>query len=269
MFPRLFTIGDSVTLHTYGLMMASALLLGIYIASRYARRAGLDPGNVWNLGVYMALAGLVGSKLLLVLTVWNSESGNLREFFSLRTLFAGGVWYGGLALALTVCGLYAWRNGMNFAALGDAYSPGVAAGYALGRLGCFSAGCCWGKPTEVAWAVTFTDPYSARVVGVPLEVALHPTQLYSSAASALIFLLLVLLWRRRTFTGQIFAAYMMLYAVARFIIEFYRGDPRGEYFFNGALSQAQTICIPLFLVAGLFWLYQRRHSPVPVHAEAS
>lgn len=269
MFPRLFTIGDSVTLHTYGLMMASALLVGIYVSSRFARRAGLDPGTVWNLGVYMALAGLLGSKLLLVLSVWSTNSGNVREFFSLNTLFAGGVWYGGLLLATTVCGVYAWWNRMSFAALGDVYSPGVAAGYALGRLGCFSAGCCWGKPLEAAWAVTFTDPYSARVVGVPLGIPLHPTQLYSAAASALIFLLLVFLWRRRRFNGQIFAAYMMLYAVARFAIEFYRGDPRGDYFFNGALSQAQTICIALFVVAGLLGFYQRRHGPVPVHAEPS
>ncbi|MGH9804303.1 MAG: prolipoprotein diacylglyceryl transferase, partial [Candidatus Acidiferrales bacterium] len=172
-------------------------------------------------------------------------------------------------LALTLCGVYAWWNGTNFAALGDVYSPGVAAGYALGRLGCFAAGCCWGKPLEAAWAVTFTDPYSARVVGVPLGVALHPTQIYSSIASALIFLLLVLLWRRRAFAGQIFAAYMMLYAVARFVIEFYRGDPRGDYFFNGALSQAQTICIALFVVALLFGLYQRRRGAVPAHAESS
>jgi len=269
MFPRLFTIGDSVTLHTYGLMMASALLVGIYVSSRFARRAGLDPGMVWNLGVYMALAGLLGSKLLLVLSVWSSDSGNAREFFSLNTLFAGGVWYGGLLLATTLCGVYAWWNRVSFTALGDVYSPGVAAGYALGRLGCFAAGCCWGKPTEAAWAVTFTDPYSARVVGVPLGIPLHPTQLYSAAASALIFLLLMLLWRRRTFTGQIFTAYMMLYAVARFTIEFYRGDPRGDYFFDGALSQAQTICIALFLVAGLLGFYQRRHAAVPAHAEPS
>lgn len=269
MFPRLLTLGDTVTLHTYGLMMASGLLVGIYIASRYARRAGLDPAMVWNLGVYMALAGLLGSKLLLVVSVWSSEAGNLREFFSLRTLFAGGVWYGGLALAITVCGLYAWRNHLNFAALGDVFSPGVAGGYALGRLGCFSAGCCWGKPADVAWAVTFTDPYSARVVGVPLGIPLHPTQLYSAAASGLIFLLLILLWRRRAFSGQIFAAYMMLYAVARFLIEFYRGDPRGDFFFNGALSQAQTICIALFVVAGLFVLYQWRRGVLPAHAESS
>ncbi|MGH8459566.1 MAG: prolipoprotein diacylglyceryl transferase, partial [Nevskiales bacterium] len=232
MFPRLFTIGDTITLHTYGLMMATALLLGIYLGSRYARRAGLDPGSVWNLGVYMALAGLLGSKLLLVLSVWGAGGSRARDFFSLNTLFAGGVWYGGLLLAMTVCGVYAWWNRMSFAALGDVYSPGVAAGYAVGRLGCFAAGCCWGKPTDVAWAVTFTDPYSARVVGVPLGVALHPAQLYSSAASLLIFVLLILLWRRRAYNGQIFAAYMMLYAVARFVIEFYRGDPRGDYFFN-------------------------------------
>ena len=221
---------------------------------------------MWNLGIYMALAGLVGAKLALVFSEWGYYSSNPREIFSAATLHAGGVWHGGLLLAIATGAWYTWRHQLAFAALGDVYAPGIALGHALGRLGCFSAGCCWGKPTDVPWAVTFTNPYSAQLVGVPLGIALHPTQLYEAAAEAVIFGLLVLLWQRRSFSGQIFASYLMLYAVARFLIEFFRGDPRGGFFFDGALSLPQVASVALLVVAGLFWLYQR-HRAAPADAD--
>lgn len=266
MFPRLFTIGDFFTLHTYGLLVALALLVGIYTAGKFAPRIGVPPERVWNLGIYMALAGLVGAKVLLVVSEWDYYGSHPGEIFSSATLHAGGVFHGGLLFAVVTAAWYTWRYRLAFAPLGDVYAPGIALGHALGRLGCFSAGCCWGRPTDVPWAVTFTDPYSAQVVGVPLGVPLHPTQLYEAAAEAVIFGLLVLLWRRRSFSGQILASYLMLYAVARFIIEFFRGDPRGGFLFDGALSLPQAVSMALFVVAGLFWLYQRRHRPVPAHA---
>lgn len=266
MFPRLFTVGHLFTLHTYGLLVALGLLVGIWMAGRFARRVGVDPDHLWNLGVYMALAGLLGAKVFLVFSEWSYYSGNLGRIFSLETLHAGGVWYGGLIFAILVGGLYSWHYHLNFISLADAYAPGIALGHAFGRLGCFSAGCCWGRPAEVAWAVTFTDPYANQVVGVPLGIPLHPTQLYEAAAELIIFFLLVLLWRRRSFSGQIFAAYLMLYSVARFIIEFFRGDPRGAYYFNGALSFPQVVSIILFVVAGLLWYYQRHRAAVPAHA---
>jgi len=266
MFPRLFSVGDVFTLHTYGLMVALGLLIGIYTAGRFAPRIGVEPETVWNLGIYMALAGLVGAKLALVFSEWGYYSSNPREIFSAATLHAGGVWHGGLLLAIATGAWYTWRHQLAFAALGDVYAPGIALGHALGRLGCFSVGCCWGKPTDVPWAVTFTNPYSAQLVGVPLGTALHPTQLYEAAAEAVIFALLVLLWRRRSFSGQIFASYLMLYAVARFLIEFFRGDPRGGTFFDGALSLPQVASVALLVVAGLFWLYQR-HRAAPADAD--
>jgi len=268
MFPRLLTLGDSFTLHTYGLLVALGLFAGIYVAARFARRAGVEPLEVWNLGIYMALAGLLGAKAWLLLSEWSYYSANLRDFFTWATLYAGGVWHGGLLCAMALAAWYTWRHQLNFAVLGDVFAPGIAFGHILGRLGCFAAGCCWGKPASAAWAVTFTDPYSARMVGVPLGVPLHPTQLYEAAAEAFIFLLLLALWRRRSFPGQVFAAYLMLYAVARFIIEFYRGDPRGDFYWGGALSFPQVVSVALFVLAGLFALYQRRSAAVPVHARS-
>lgn len=266
MFPRLFTVGELFTVHTYGLLVALGLLVGIYTASRLAPRAGVERELVWNLGVYMALAGLLGARLALVVFEWRYFAERPREFFTWAALYAGGVWHGGLLAAVAVGAWYTWRYKIHFATLGDVYAPGIALGHVLGRLGCFAAGCCWGKPTAAAWAVTFTDPYSNRIVGVPLGVPLHPTQLYEAAAEVLIFGALLLLWQRRRFPGQVFAAYLMLYAVARFFIEFFRGDPRGDFYFGNTLSIAQVISVALFVVAGLYWLHQRRQRAVPVHA---
>ena len=260
MFPRLFTIGDVLTVHTYGLLVALGLLVGLYTAGRLAARAGLERETVWNLGIYMALAALVGAKLAVVATEWSFYSAHPREIFSWTTLQAGGAFYGGLAFAVALALGYSWRYRLDFAALADVYAPGLALGHAVGRLGCFSAGCCWGKPASVAWAVIFTDPYSARLVGVPLGVPLHPTQLYEALAEGVIFLLLLALWRRRRYPGEIFAAYLFLYALARFAIEFYRGDPRGGFFFGGVLSLPQVVSAALFAVGALYWLAQRRRA---------
>ena len=124
------------------------------------------------------------------------------------------------------------------------------------------------KPTQVAWAVTFTDPYSARIVGVPLGVPLHPTQLYESILSFALFGFLLLLWRWRKFSGQIFAAFLILYSIARFLLEFLRDDPRGPFFFNGALSTPQLMSIFLLLAGAWIWWRQRGVAPAPAHAPA-
>ena len=103
------------------------------------------------------------------------------------------------------------------------FAPGIALGHVVGRFGCFFAGCCWGKPTDVPWAITFTNPYAAANVGTPLNVPLHPTQLYEAGAEALILGLLLATERRgRNYPGRTFWLYMLLYAISRFIIEFYQ-----------------------------------------------
>ncbi|MFQ5662954.1 MAG: prolipoprotein diacylglyceryl transferase [Terriglobia bacterium] len=266
MLPKLFTLGDLFTLHTYGLLVALGLLVGIYTAGRFAPRIGVARETVWNLGVYMALAALLGAKLMMMAIEWRYFYAYPREIFSSATLHAGGTFYGGLLFAVALAVGYAWRYKLDFASLGDVYAPGIAIGHVLGRLGCFSAGCCWGKPTDLPWAVTFTNPYSAQIVGVPLGVRLHPTQLYEAFAEAAIFTVLVLLWRRRRFPGQILASYLMLYAVARFIIEFFRGDPRGGFLFGGTLSIQQGLSVVVLVAAGLFWLEKRHHRIPPPHA---
>jgi len=129
----------------------------------------------------------------------------------------------------------------------------LAIGHAIGRLGCFAAGCCFGKPTHGWWGVTFTNPLAYERVGTPLNEALQPTQLFEFAVELANFFLLMWMLRRKKFDGQIFGAYLILYGVARFFLEFLRGDPgRGEVF-GGLMSGTQLIAIGLVVLGGVIW----------------
>lgn len=252
MHPVLVHLGP-VTLHTYGLLVATGVLLGLWLVRRRAVQAGVDPDRAWNLGVYITLAALVGSKVWLILQFWSYYSANPREIFALNTLQSAGVFYGGLITAVVVIVFYTRRAGLKFLPLADVYSAPLALGHAIGRLGCFSAGCCWGKETVLPWGVTFTDPYAGQLIGVPLGVRLHPTQLYEALALLVIFGVLTWLARRQSFTGQLFAVYLVLYGIARAIVEALRGDPSRTMVFGGAASLMQVVSIGLILLGALLW----------------
>ncbi len=258
MHPVLFHIGR-FTLYTYGLLVATGVLLGLWLARRQAPRARLDPDRVWNLGIYMVLAALGGAKLWLVLADWDYFAAHPREIFGFGTLLSGGVYYGGFLAALIVAVIYARRFGLRFLPLADVYAAPLALGHAIGRLGCFAAGCCYGKPTSLPWGVTFTSPYARDLVGTPLGIPLHPTQLYESAAELLIFAFLVILGRRQRpgkhAAGQIFAAYAIFYGVTRGTIEFFRGDPDRTPLAGGAFSLMQVVSVALILLGA--WLLLR------------
>jgi phosphatidylglycerol:prolipoprotein diacylglycerol transferase len=141
----------------------------------------------------------------------------------------------------------------------DVCMPAVALAQAIGRLGCLAVGCCWGTHCESAWAITFKNAAVSRSLGTPVDVPLHPTQIYESLATLAIFFLLLWMLPRKKFHGQVTLAYLATYAAARFVIEFYRGDPRGSVF-GGALSTSQFIGVLVLLgVAGLFpYLWKRQ-----------
>ena len=262
MYPRLFTIPafhlfrwepGPFTLHTYGLLLAIAFLTGLYVASRQARKAGLDSNRVADLGIYVLIAGMLGAKLLLVVVDFPHYRANPDELLSIFQ--SGGVFYGGLLAALPVAAWYSRRHGLPGWATADALAPGVVIGQSIGRLGCFSAGCCFGKPASVAWAVTFRDAYANRYVGTPLDVPLHPTQLYESLLTLGIFFLLLRIASRKTFNGQVVVAYLALYAVARFVVEIYRGDAARGMVLGGLLSTSQLIAVLMLLAAAALTPY--------------
>ena len=254
MFPELFSIGP-VTVYTYGVLLAVSYLLGLQLALVRARRWRLNPDRVLDLGIYIIIAALVGAKLLLVATDFDQFRQSPADLLSLAR--SGGVFYGGLILAVGVSFWYIHRHGMPFWTTCDVFAPGIALGHVTGRLGCFAAGCCYGKPTSVPWAVIFANPLAAENVGTPLGIALHPTQLYEAGAELLILIVLLTTERRgRPFAGRTFWLYMILYAVSRYIIEIYRGDPRGVVFAIFSTSQFISLLLAPLAVAMLIWLWR-------------
>jgi phosphatidylglycerol:prolipoprotein diacylglycerol transferase len=176
-------------------------------------------------------------------------------------LRSGGVFYGGLIGAVAALVLLLRKRRIAFWTFVDMAAPAAALGHAIGRVGCFLAGCCWGRECSLPWAVTFTDPAAERNVGVPLNVPLHPTQLYESAGLLALCGLLLALGRRRP--GQVFAVYLGGYALLRFTIEFFRGDPRGSVF-GGALSTSQLIALAGFTAAlGIAWWSRTKTADAP------
>ena len=269
MYPRLLELPwtvpllGQITIYTYGVLLAAAYLFGLKLAMVRAQARGLDGAKVLDLGIYIIISALIGAKLLLVVTDFQVFQADPRELLTLAR--SGGVFYGGLILAVAVALWYIRRAGLPLWTTCDAFAPGIALGHVVGRFGCLFAGCCYGKETTVPWAITFTDPFAAANVGTPLGVPLHPTQLYEAGAELLILIILLGTERRgRPFAGRTFWLYLLLYAISRFIIEFYRGDPRGSV---GIFSTSQFISIILApLAIAMLLRLSRVTSPEPKRA---
>ena len=259
MHPILFEIAG-FTVFTYGVLLAAAYLLGLQFAIVRGRRRGLDPNRTMDLGIWIIISALVGAKLLLLVVEWDTFTRDWRELLTLAR--SGGVFYGGLIAAVAVALWYLRRHHMPMWTVTDAFAPGIALGHVIGRLGCLFAGCCFGRQTDVPWAITFRNEYAAQNVGTPLNVPLHPTQLYEAGAELLILAILLATERKgRPFPGRTFWGYMFMYGISRFVIEFYRGDARGLV---GALSTSQfvsVLIIPISLV--MLYLLSRRTTPEP------
>jgi phosphatidylglycerol---prolipoprotein diacylglyceryl transferase len=259
MHPILFDFGG-FTIYAYGVLLAAAYLLGLQFALMRARARGLDGQRVMDLGIWIIISALVGAKLLLFIVDFRRYTENPRELVEL--LRSGGVFYGGLIAAVVVALLYLRRHKLPLWTTTDVFAPGIALGHIVGRLGCLMAGCCFGRPASVPWAVTFRDPAAMANVGTPLGVPLHPTQLYEAGAEALILAFLLVLERQeeRPFPGRTFWTYMLLYGISRFFIEFYRGDSRGMVFNLLSTSQfVSVILVPLSIV--MLVVLSRRPDP--------
>jgi len=255
MYPEIFHLSF---LHTYGVLVALAFLAGLWMAARLARRASLNVDAVTNLGIYCALAAIIGAKIMMLIVDprYREAPG---EIFTLDTLQAGGVFYGGLIGALAIAWWYMRRTQLPLWRTADVFAPGIALGHGIGRLGCFSAGCCWGVVCHLPWAVTFRNPVAHELVGVPLGEPLHPTQLYESLAEFAIF---AVLYRRIAKThrpGAILGLYLMLYATARFIVEFFRYHEQGNLW-GTPLDTSQWLSLGLCAL-GIWCFFRRQEQP--------
>ncbi len=249
MLPKLIQIG-SFYLPTYGVLVALAFLTALAIASKLGRMQGLSRDAIMNLGIYCALAGIVGAKLfMIVLDPYYRK--NPAQIFTLSTLQSAGIWYGGFVAALVFAYFYMRSQGLPFLATSDAFAPGLAIGHAIGRLGCFAAGCCYGKPTLLPWAVTYTNPDAN---GAPLGVPIHPTQIYEALIESVICIVLYQLAKRKHREGAIIALYLILSAIARFLVEFVRAHDDANPL-GGPLTLEQWISMSVCL-AGFCLLLQ-------------
>lgn len=246
MFPYLFHIG-SFAVPTYGLLVAIGFLAGIWLTAHLSRRVGLPSEAVLNLGVFCALAGIAGAKILMI-AMGPEYREHPGEIFTLATLQSAGIFYGGLIAALGAAFWYMWRHKLPFLLTADQFAPGVALGHGIGRLGCFAAGCCWGRPTHLPWAVTFSNPDSV-IAPDRLGIPLHPTQLYEAVAEWIICGILILFLMRRHRDGQVLGLYLLLYGIARLVIEFYREHDSSNPLGLG-LSLEQWLAIALALAGG-------------------
>lgn len=263
MHPHLIEIGR-FAVPTYGILAAIGLIVGLSLNVRLAVRAGIEEDRAWNLGVIAIFSAVLGAKLLLIFN--DPEYLHPRNLFSLNMLQAGGVWYGGFIGGGIGAIAYMWWRKLPVLTTWDAFVPGIALGHAIGRVGCFAAGCCYGRPLERPWAVTFTEPAANATSGTPLNIPLHPTQLYEFAVEFCIFLLLLWMWKRRSFAGQIVGTYLFLYGIARYFLEFYRADPQRGSMFGGFMTVTQFISICLVLIGGILWMRRAPANAPPASA---
>ncbi len=255
MHPKLIEIGNFY-IPTYGFFVALGVILGVWLTLKLASKEGFDKKQVdeiGNLAIYSILGGLLGSKLLLIIVDFKYYIQNPGDL--IYVVRSGGVFYGGLIGGL-ITGIYFFKKyKLPVWKVGDIAAPHIALGQFFGRLGCFSAGCCYGKECACGWGITFHSEFAHNVVGTPLGVPLYPTQLMHAFSNLLIFLILrFYFYPRKKFNGQILWLYVFFYSITRFIIEFFRGDTVRGFVFS-SLSTSQFISLIMFVVS-IFMLYR-------------
>lgn len=248
MHPKLLTT-HYFTLYTYGLLLAVSYLAALWFVFRSARREGIEQEKISRMGLWIIVGAIVGAKAFMMLRSLPSYMEHPSNLWSMGTLQSGGDFYGGFIGALTATFLFFHNHReMPRWKVADLCAPAIALGQAIGRLGCFMAGCCYGRPSDLPWSVTFKDPAAAELVGTPLGVPLHPVQIYESLITLSLFLFLLWLSKRKSFDGQVILTYALLYAFLRFFIEFFRGDAARGYVLNGILSTSQLVALIVFAV---------------------
>lgn len=258
MFPVLLRIGD-FPIHSYGFLIAVGFLLCVWMSKREAVRIGLSGDRIVDLGFWSLLVGMIGSRVLYVITLWSHYVEHPLE--ALYVWEGGLVFFGGPLLCIPFFFWYTKRFNMPRWQVLDIGAQAVPLAHAFGRLGCFSVGCCHGGPTGLPWGVRF---HSELVEPELRGIDLHPTQLYEAAS---LFALLYFLRRMRftkRFDGQIAYTYLIAYSIIRSVIEIFRGDTVRGFVIDGILSTSQFISIVVIAVTLVFYVKKcRTSSPLP------
>jgi phosphatidylglycerol:prolipoprotein diacylglycerol transferase len=260
MYPNLVRIGSYVV-PPYSILLWMGIGVGLLVALRLGRRAGMGERDVLEPAALAIGVALVGARLFSVLFDGDLER-YLEHPLRVFAFWRGGlVYYGGLFGGIAGAAWGARRRGVAFLDLADLYAPAVTIGLAFGRIGCFLTGCCYGAPTSFPIAVVYDDPDSpVRPLGTPL----HPAPLYEAAAALAIGLWLVRRHPRRTFAGDVFSLALLAYAPVRFGLEMLRADSRGDL---AGLSTSQWISLGL-VALGIAIRRRASASPSPSAAVA-
>lgn len=265
MHPIAFQLG-TFPVHWYGVMMAVAFLAGLWTASRRGLREGIAAEKILDLGPWLIIGTIVGARTMHVATYWRDEYADKpwTEIFMVQ--HGGLVFYGGLLGASLACLLYAWIKKLPLWKTADILAPSIALGYVFGRIGCLLNGCCFGQVCHLPWAIQYPNEsavwrqhYAEGLATLnSLSAPVHPTQVYDSLLNLVLYIGLALLYRRKKFDGQVFATYLMCYAVTRSIVESFRGDYSSAHL-HGGLTPAHLVSIGIFAAgAALFWLLRPR-----------
>ncbi|MBQ7557333.1 MAG: prolipoprotein diacylglyceryl transferase [Lachnospiraceae bacterium] len=247
----LFSIGP-FTVHGYGLMIALGMIAALFLADHRAGKKGLNGDYVWQLSLLIMLFGWLGGKIMFCIVEWQSVFADPGFIISSN----GFVVYGGIITGVLTAFLYCRFRKVSFREYADLIIPEVSLAQGIGRIGCFLAGCCYGRETSAWYGVVFhNSPFA------PAGVRVIPTQLISAAGNLLFFAILLYFSAKTRIKGHVLALYLMLYSFGRFLLEFLRGDPRGNV---GPLSTSQFVAIFIFIAGAVLWvLFSRMADEAP------
>ncbi len=241
MHPILLDFG-SFSLYTYGLFVALGFMTAIFISQKMATPHNIKHETISDIFFIVLVSALIGARALYVIISFDAYKNNLLDIFKIWN--GGLVFFGGFIFSVIITAAYLKYRELNIWLTADVLAPGVAIGHAVGRIGCLFAGCCYGETCDLPFAIKFTDPQSLA----PLNVDLHPTQVYMVLSNLVLFFILLWLNKKKRFNGMIFLSYIMLYSLFRFVIEFFRGDFRGDFIYE-FISLSQGIGLLVSLMA--------------------
>lgn len=242
MYPDLVTLGP-ITLHTYGLFVAIGFFVGLMVTVRLGRSEGFNSQQIMDMGFIIILSAIIGSRVMYVLM---NASHYSRAPLDMLKIWEGGLVFSGGVLGVVLTMLwYIKRHGLPLGKIADLWAPAIAIGQGIGRIGCFMAGCCHGKPTDSICGVVFTHPHS---LASPLNVPLHPTQIYASLSGFVIFLVVLVLYTKKKFEGQVFLWFLIMHSTARLAIERFRGDDRG-ILLGSNMSMTQLVAVLILITS--------------------
>ncbi|MDY0132501.1 MAG: prolipoprotein diacylglyceryl transferase [Desulforegulaceae bacterium] len=239
----------SFVIHTYGIMAALGFLFAIMVSGFLAKKENIKKNEISDLAVYIILSAIIGARVFYFFVEPEYFLKNPIEIFK---IWKGGlVFYGGFVFGLLGAFIFIKKRKLPFGKTADIIAPALALGHGIGRIGCFFAGCCYGRPTELPIGIVFKNPEALA----PLNLSLHPVQIYSVLSNFFLFAVLIFFYKRKKNDGDVFLLYLFLYGILRMIIEYFRGDNRGE-FILGVFSLSQFIGFLAVISAVLIYLFK-------------